>query len=47
MQDYHKLHVWERAHAFAVEIVDGNIDPLSARERIRATGPTVPYRRPD
>lgn len=26
---------------------DGAIDPLTARERIRATGPTVPIRRPD
>lgn len=27
---------------------DGNrIDPLTARERIRANGPTVAYRRPD
>jgi len=26
---------------------DGTIDPLSARERIRATGPTIRIRRPD
>ena len=26
---------------------DGNIDPLTARERIRASGPTVRIRRPD
>jgi hypothetical protein len=25
----------------------GTIDPLTARERIRANGPTVPVRRPD
>jgi hypothetical protein len=25
----------------------GKIDPLSARERIRANGPTIPMRRPD
>lgn len=25
----------------------GTIDPLTARERIRANGPTVPLRRPD
>lgn len=34
-------------YAFAVNLVQGKIDPLSAREKIRATGPTVPYRRPD
>src|SRR5688572_20719748 len=34
-------------YAFAVDVVDGKIDPLTAREYIRAQGPTVPYRRPD
>lgn len=33
-------------YSFPVELVDGKIDPLSARENIRALGPTVPYRRP-
>lgn len=34
-------------YAFAVVIEGGKIDPLTKREYIRATGPTVPYRRPD
>jgi hypothetical protein len=34
-------------YAFAVNVEGGKIDPLSKRELIRATGPTVPYRRPD
>jgi hypothetical protein len=34
-------------YAFAVLIEGRKIDPLSKREDIRATGPTVPYRRPD
>jgi hypothetical protein len=34
-------------YAFAVTVEGGKIDPLSKRELIRATGPTVPYRRPD
>lgn len=34
-------------YAFAVRLVDGAIDPLTAREEIRAKGPTVAYRRPD
>jgi hypothetical protein len=34
-------------YAFAVAVEAGKIDPLSQREHIRATGPTVPYRRPD
>src|SRR5258707_277064 len=33
--------------AFPARIADGVIDPLTAREEIRAKGPTVPYRRPD
>jgi hypothetical protein len=32
---------------FAVRLEGGAIDPLTAREEIRAKGPTVPYRRPD
>jgi hypothetical protein len=32
---------------FDVRLVDGSIDPLTAREAIRAKGPTVAYRRPD
>jgi hypothetical protein len=34
-------------YAFAVRLLDGAIDPLTAREKIRAEGPTVPYGRPD
>ena len=34
-------------YAFAVRIDGTAIDPLSAREQIRAKGPTVAYRRPD
>jgi hypothetical protein len=34
-------------YAFAVDVTNGKIDPLTAREHIRANGPTVPYRRPD
>lgn len=34
-------------YAFPVVLTDGKIDPLTAREGIRANGPTVPYRRPD
>lgn len=34
-------------YAFAVVLEGGKIDPLSQREYIRASGPTVPYRRPD
>lgn len=34
-------------YTFMVEVRDGAIDPLSARERIRATGPTTVVRRPD
>jgi len=34
-------------YTFMVEVRDGAIDPLSARERIRATGPTTIVRRPD
>lgn len=34
---------------YAIEVfaADGTIDPLTARERIRASGPTVRVRRPD
>ena len=32
---------------FDVRLEDGSIDPLSARERIRALGPTTRVRRPD
>lgn len=34
-------------YAFQVCITEQGIDPLSARENIRAQGPSVPYRRPD
>jgi hypothetical protein len=34
-------------YTFKVELKDGVIDALSARERIRSTGPTVRLRRPD
>jgi hypothetical protein len=34
-------------YAVAVEVAGDKIDPLTARENIRAQGPTVPYRRPD
>ena len=35
------------AYFFAVRIEGGAIDPLTAREEIRAKGPTVPYGRHD
>jgi hypothetical protein len=35
------------AYAFAVRVDGSVIDPLTAREHIRAKGPTVSYRRPD
>lgn len=34
-------------YTFKVEVRGGEIDALSARERIRSTGPTVRVRRPD
>lgn len=34
-------------YTFKVDVKDGFIDALSARERIRSTGPTVRVRRPD
>ena len=34
-------------YTFKVEVRNGFIDALSARERIRSTGPTVRMRRPD
>ena len=34
-------------YVIEVHAADGTIDPLTARERIRATGPTVRIRRPD
>lgn len=34
-------------YAFGVKLVNGVIDPMSAREVIRAKGPTTPLRRPD
>jgi sulfite reductase (NADPH) hemoprotein beta-component len=34
-------------YAFKVEVRGGEIDPLTARERIRANGPTIRMRRPD
>ena len=35
------------AYAFAVRLIGSVIDPLTAREEIRAKGPSVAYRRPD
>ncbi|HEX2692164.1 MAG TPA: DUF2849 domain-containing protein [Kofleriaceae bacterium] len=39
----------EISEPYVIEVyaADGTIDPLTARERIRANGPTVPLRRPD
>jgi hypothetical protein len=34
-------------YAFEVRLDGATIDPLTAREAIRAKGPTVAYRRPD
>lgn len=34
-------------YAFGVKLEGGVIDPMSAREAIRAKGPTTPIRRPD
>lgn len=34
-------------YVIEVHASGGTIDPLTARERIRANGPTVPLRRPD
>lgn len=34
-------------YAFKVELQGGAPSPTSAREKIRATGPTTPIRRPD
>jgi sulfite reductase (NADPH) hemoprotein beta-component len=34
-------------YVIEVYAADGTIDPLTARERIRATGPTIRLRRPD
>jgi len=34
-------------YPFAVRLEGSAIDPLTAREEIRAKGPTVPIRRPD
>jgi len=34
-------------YAFKVEVTAGVIDPLTAREHIRAKGPTTRLRRPD
>ena len=34
-------------YVIEVYAADGTIDPLTARERIRANGPTIPMRRPD
>lgn len=34
-------------YVIEVHAASGTIDPLTARERIRASGPTVPVRRPD
>ncbi|HUQ83194.1 MAG TPA: four helix bundle protein [Gemmatimonadaceae bacterium] len=46
MQDYHQLHVWERAHAFAVEIrrVAGQFPPSFSelRSQIIRAGESIP-----
>lgn len=34
-------------YVIEVHAANGTIDPLTARERIRATGPTIRVRRPD
>lgn len=34
-------------YVIEVHAAGGTIDPLTARERIRANGPTIPLRRPD
>jgi hypothetical protein len=34
-------------YVIEVNAANGSIEPLSARERIRATGPTIRIRRPD
>ena len=34
-------------YVIEVQVTNGEIQPLSARERIRATGPTIRIRRPD
>jgi hypothetical protein len=34
-------------YAIDVHVGDGGIEALTARERIRANGPTIPMRRPD
>lgn len=34
-------------YVIEVRAADGEIDPLTARERIRANGPTIRIRRPD
>jgi len=34
-------------YAYQVSLTSDGIDPLSAKEGIRAYGPSVPYRRPD
>jgi hypothetical protein len=34
-------------YVIEVHAADGTIDPLTARERIRANGPTIRIRRPD
>lgn len=35
------------AYHFPVRLEGGVVDPLTAREEIRAKGPTIPMRRPD
>jgi Protein of unknown function (DUF2849) len=43
----HQQRLVSDPYAFPVLIEDGAIDPLSAREHIRANGPSVRVRRPD
>lgn len=43
----HEQRELASAYGIAVHADAGLIDPLTARERIRATGPTISLRRPD
>jgi hypothetical protein len=43
----HQQRLVSDPYAINVAIEEGKIDPLSAKEHIRATGPSVRVRRPD
>lgn len=43
----HQQRLVSDPYAISVAIEDGKIDPLSAKEYIRANGPSVRVRRPD